>query len=112
MTHEIDLSADNIIAERSDNVFTGRTMISTVNLSGGYTLDQSGLPAGSSVTGYTGKSGDVLVVSIPASESTANITYELVLTGKDDRVRNNMQVFCHNGNQAYQRVMCVRLGSS
>ena len=112
MTHEIDLSADNITAERSDNVFTGRTMVSTVNLSGGYTLDQSGLPAGSSVTGYTGKSGDVLVVSIPVSESTANKTYKLVLTGKDDRVRNNMQVFCHNGNQAYQRVMCVRLGSS
>ena len=111
MEHRVDLSTSSISAARSGNVFTGSTTVTTVNLHGGYTLDKSALPSGSTVTGYTGKDGDTLTISIPASASTANKTYKLTLTGKDDRVRSNMQVFCHNTNQAYQRVLCVRNGS-
>lgn len=110
--HRVDLSTSNISAARSGDVFTGSTTVTTVNLNGGYTLDKSALPSGSTVTGYTGKNGDTLTISIPASASTANKTYELILTGKDDRVRSNMQVFCHNTDQSYQRVLCVRNGSS
>lgn len=111
MEHRVDLSTSSINAARSGDVFTGSTTVTTVNLHGGYTLDKSALPSGSTVTGYTGKDGDTLTISIPASASTANKTYKLTLTGKDDRVRSNMQVFCHNTNQAYQRVLCVRNGS-
>ncbi|MGN0802125.1 MAG: CARDB domain-containing protein [Candidatus Faecivicinus sp.] len=111
MEHRVDLSASSISAARSGDVFTGSTTVTTVNLHGGYRLDQSALPSGSTVSGYTGKDGDVLTISIPASASTANKTYTLTLTGRDDRVRSNMQVFCHNTDQAYQRVLCVRTGS-
>ena len=111
MEHRVDLSASSISAARSGDVFTGSTTVTTVNLHGGYRLDQSALPSGSTVSGYTGKGGDVLTISIPASASTANKTYTLTLTGRDDRVRSNMQVFCHNTDQAYQRVLCVRTGS-
>ena len=111
MEHRVDLSASSISAARSGDVFTGGTTVTTVNLHGGYSLDQSALPIGSTVTGHTGKSGDVLTISIPASASTANKTYTLTLTGRDDRVRSNMQVFCHNTDQSYQRVLCVRTGS-
>lgn len=111
MEHRVDLSTSSISAARSGDVFTGSTTVTTVNLHGGYRLDQSALPSGSTVSGYTGKGGDVLTISIPASASTANKTYTLTLTGRDDRVRSNMQVFCHNTDQAYQRVLCVRTGS-
>ena len=111
MEHRVDLSASSISAARSSDVFTGSTTVTTVNLHGGYRLDQSALPSGSTVSGYTGKDGDVLTISIPASASTANKTYTLTLTGRDDRVRSNMQVFCHNTDQSYQRVLCVRTGS-
>lgn len=111
MEHRVDLSASSISAARSGDAFTGSTMVTTVNLHGGYRLDQSALPSGSTVSGYTGKDGDVLTISIPASASTANKTYTLTLTGRDDRVRSNMQVFCHNTDQSYQRVLCVRTGS-
>ena len=111
MEHRVDLSASSISAARSGDAFTGSTTVTTVNLHGGYRLDQSALPSGSTVSGYTGKDGDVLTISIPASASTANRTYTMTLTGRDDRVRSNMQVFCHNTDQAYQRVLCVRTGS-
>ena len=111
MEHRVDLSASSISAARSGDVFTGSTTVTTVSLHGGYTLDKSALPSGSTVTGYTGKDGDTLTISIPASASTANKTYKLTLTGRDDRVRSNMQVFCHNTDQSYQRVLCVRNGS-
>lgn len=108
MEHSLELSSASVRAEKSGSNFVGSTAVTTVNLSGGYTLDKSALPAGSTVSGYTGKDGDVLTVSIPASEATANRTYVLTLTGRDNRVRSNMQVFCHNSDQAYQRVLCVR----
>ena len=111
MEHRVDLSASSISAARSGDAFTGSTTVTTVNLHGGYRLDQSALPSGSTVSGYTGKDGDVLTISIPASASTANRTYTLTLMGRDDRVRSNMQVFCHNTDQSYQRVLCVRTGS-
>lgn len=66
-----------------------------------HTLDKSALSAGSTVSGYTGKDGDVLTVSIPASVSTANRSFTLMLFGMDDRAIGNMQVFNHNSNTDY-----------
>lgn len=108
---DISLSASDVRAERDGNIFTGETQVSAINLRGGYEIDSSALPQGSRVIRFVGKDGDRLRITIPASEATENRVYTLTLTGKDDRARNNMQVFVAE-NQNYQRVLAVRMGQS
>ena len=112
ITHDIGLGATNVSAARSGSVFSGSTAITVTNLRGGYTLDFSALPTGSTVTGYTGAASETLTVSIPASAATANKTYTLTVTGKDDRCRANIAAIGHNSNASYQRVVTVRIGTS
>ena len=112
ITHDIGLGATNVSAARSGSVFSGSTAITVTNLRGGYTLDSSALPAGSTVTGYTGAASETLTISIPASAATANKTYTLTVTGKDDRCRANIAAIGHNSNASYQRVVTVRIGTS
>jgi len=112
MEHAVEVNPTFLDLENSGGTFSGETIVTTVNLNGGYKIDQSELPAGSTITGYTGKDGDVLTISIPASEETANKDYTLWFTGYDDRVRGNVQAFNHNTDQSYQRILCVRSGAS
>ena len=93
ITKDVSLNVGDVSAERTGDVFAGEAQVSVVNLRGGYVLDTSALPSGSRVSGYTGKDGDTLRISIPASTATEKRTYTLTLTGKDDRARSNMQVF-------------------
>lgn len=112
MAHNLTLSADNVSTERSNDNFVGSTTVTVTNLRGGYALNKSALPAGSTVSGYTGGDGDTLVISIPASDSTANKSYPLTLTGLDDRVLANIPVHNHNTNTDYQRVLAMHTGVS
>lgn len=112
ITHDVGLGATNVSAARSGSVFSGSTSITVTNLRGGYTLDTSALPAGSTVTGYTGTKTETVTISIPASAATANKTYTLTVTGKDDRCRANIAAIGHNSNASYQRVVTVRIGTS
>ena len=109
MPHDMVLSASNIYADRAGDSFVGSTNVTLTNLKGGYTLDRSALPAGSTVNGYTGKDGDTLSISIPASAATANRSYALTLNGMDDRAWSNLRVFNHNSNTDYQRVLTAYL---
>ena len=112
ITHDVGIGATNVSAARSGSVFSGSTSITVTNLRGGYTLDTSALPAGSTVTGYTGTQTETVTISIPASSATANKTYTLTVTGKDDRCRANIAAIGHNSNASYQRVVTVRIGTS
>lgn len=104
MTHSVYTSPSSVSTAKSGSYFTGSTSVYAINLNGGYEMDTSGLPAGSSVNGYTGSGGDVLSISIPASESTASQTYAITLTGLDDRVLSNMRVY-NATDTSYQRVL-------
>jgi hypothetical protein len=61
----ITFSSPDLMLEFRENAFEGDTTVTLTNLNGGYTLDTSAFPAGTSITGYTGKSGDTLHFSIP-----------------------------------------------
>ena len=102
MTHSVALSTPSMSI--SGNYFVGTSTVSLTNMNGGYTLNTSGLPAGSSVTGYTGQSGDTLTIWIPVSEANANRTFSLSATGKDNRTRSNMIAYAPNSS-SLQRVI-------
>jgi hypothetical protein len=105
MSHDISLSAPAMAV--SGNYFVGTSTVTLTNMSGGYTLNSSGLPTGSSVTGYTGNSGDVLTIRIPLSEANANRSFNITATGSDNRTRSNLIAYAPQ-NSSLQRVMVAK----
>ena len=63
--HSISFSSTDLPLESQDTGFEGDVKVTFTGLTGGYTLDSSAFPAGTSITGYTGNSGDTLHISIP-----------------------------------------------
>ena len=65
--HSISFSSTNLTLEANEQnySFEGDVRVTFTGLTGGYTLDTSAFPAGTSITGYTGSSGDTLHISIP-----------------------------------------------
>jgi len=105
MTHDIYLSTPSMYV--SGSYFVGTSWVTLTNMNGGYTLSTSGLPSGSSVTGYTGQSGDTLTIRIPMNESNANRIFSLSATGKDNRTRSNMFAYAPNSS-SLQRVIVAQ----
>lgn len=58
MSHAISFSPYSMALTVSGGYFVGTTSISLYNCNGGYVLDTSSLPSGSTVSGYTGNNGD------------------------------------------------------
>ena len=111
MNHNIYLDAMDVELVNSGNYFTGTSQVTIENLRGGYQINASELPEGSSVTGYTGKADDTLNISIPVTPETAGQVYVLFLTGYDDRVPGNIRAFDAQ-DATYQRVLGVYAGAS
>ncbi len=105
MTHSISLSAPSMSI--SGSYFVGTARVYTTNMNGGYVLNTSGLPSGSSVSGYTGQSGDTLTVLIPVSEANSNRSFSISATGRDNRTRSNMFAYAPN-NSSLQRVIVAK----
>lgn len=63
--HSISFSSSDMTLESEDTSFVGDVRVSFTGLTGGYTLDASAFPTGTSITGYTGNSGDTLHISVP-----------------------------------------------
>ena len=105
MTHDISLSAPSMSI--SGSYFVGTASVWLTNMNGGYTLNTSALPSGSSVSGYTGQSGDTLTISIPISEANANRSFSISATGRDNRLRSNMFAYAPNSS-SLQRVIVAK----
>ncbi len=105
MSHDISLSAPSMSI--SGSYFVGTLRVTLTNMNGGYTLNTSGLPSGSSVAGYTGNSGDTLTIRIPVSEANANRSFSLSATGQDNRTRSNMFAYAPNSS-SLQRVIVAK----
>jgi subtilase family serine protease len=105
MAHSISMSAPSMSI--SGSYFVGTAKVYTTNMNGGYVLNTSGLPSGSSVSGYTGQSGDTLIVWIPVSEANANRSFSISATGRDNRTRSNMFAYAPN-NSSLQRVIVAK----
>ena len=105
MTHSISLSAPSMSI--SGGYFVGTARVYTTNMNGGYVLNTSGLPYGSSVSGYTGQSGDTLTVWIPLSEANANRSFSISATGRDNRTRSNMFAYAPT-KSSLQRVIVAK----
>ena len=66
--------------------FSGQTAVKLTNINSGYTLNTSGLPAGASVTGYTGSRSETLTITVPTS--AAGQSFSISAQGSDTPSQN------------------------
>lgn len=91
MSHNVSFSPASMALTVSGDFFVGTTSVSLYNCNGGYVLDTSSLPSGSTVAGYTGNNGDTLTIRVPKAYGNQNIS--LTATGYDNRAITNFTWF-------------------
>lgn len=106
--HSVTFSPSSMELKASGNYFVGTTKVTLVNCSGGYTLDKSGLPSGSTVEGFTGNNGDTLTIKIP--KQYGNRTIQIDATGYDNRTSANLFWYAPNSGN-YQKLVTYSSGS-
>ncbi|MGI6175200.1 MAG: SpaA isopeptide-forming pilin-related protein [Christensenellales bacterium] len=105
LQHSVSFSPSTLsLSYDGSAYFTGTAKVSLVNCNGGYTLDQSNLPSGTQVSGFSGKSGDMLTIKIP--KAYGNQTVRLKATGRDNRSTANMFMYVSD-NSNVQNVVAV-----
>lgn len=109
--HTLTFSPSTLNLTISNGYFTGTTTVTLNNMKGGYTLNSSALPSGSSVSGFTGKSGDVLTIKIPVSAANSNQSIQLSAIGYDDRTRTNIFAYAPSSS-SYQKMLTATVGQS
>ena len=94
MMHQANFSPASMEMKYEGGYFTGQTRVVLENCSGGYTLDRSALPAGTTVEGFTGADRDLLTFKIPAS-GNGNKSFSITANGADNRVTPNIFPVCN-----------------
>lgn len=95
----ISFSSSDMTLVSQDYSFVGDVVVSCSGVSSGYSLDTSGLPDGTSITGYTGNSGDTLHISIPEENENAAFT----LSASGTYSGNDAVLFFYSPNNANQQ---------
>jgi subtilase family serine protease len=109
--HTITFTPSTLNLTLNNGYFTGTTTVTLNNMKGGYTLDSSALPSGSSVSGFTGNSGDMLTIKVPVSAVNSNLTVQLTANGYDDRTRTNIFAYSPTSS-SYQKMLTATVGQS
>lgn len=105
LQHGVGFSPSTLsLAYDGNAYFTGTAKVSLVNCNGGYTLDQSDLPSGTQINGFTGKNGDTLTIKIP--KAYGNQTVRLKAIGRDNRSTPNMFMYVSD-NSSIQNVVAI-----
>ena len=100
MQHTVSFTPISIVD--MGDYYEGTTTVRLVNCIGGYTLDQSGLPTGTEISGYTANDGDVLTIRIPKDYDSS--TFTLTATGIDNMTDASL-IFFNPDNWGEQRML-------
>lgn len=105
LPHSIDFSTSTVQLTANGSGFSGQTSVRLTNINSGYTLDTSALPAGASVSGYTGSRSETLTVTVPAS--TAGQSFSISATGKDTRSVDNITAYIPANGSLQKIFLCA-----
>ena len=105
LSHSIEFTPASLTLTKSGDNFTGKTTVKLTNINSGYTLDTSGLPSGVTVTGYTGKKGEQLTITAPAS--AAGKTFTISAAGKDTRSLDNITAYIPSNASLQKIFLCA-----
>ena len=105
LSHSIEFTPASLTLTKSGDNFTGKTTVKLTNINSGYTLDTSGLPSGVTVSGYTGKKGEQLTITAPAS--AAGKTFTISAAGKDTRSLDNITAYIPSNASLQKIFLCA-----
>ena len=105
LSHNIEFTPSALTLTKSGDTFTGKTTVKLTNINSGYTLDTSKLPAGVTVTGYSGTKGEVLTITAPSS--AAGKTFNISAAGKDTRALQNMTAYVPSNDSLQKIFLCA-----
>lgn len=103
VSHSVRFSNPNLTLTENGDYFVGQSTVTLSGCEGGYRLDTSSLPYGSSVYGYTGNNGDVLTLYIPTDYQ--NTTYYLYATGVGYASQGSLEFYAPSYNSSLQTVV-------
>jgi len=105
LPHSIDFSTSTVQLTANGSGFSWQTSVRLTNINSGYTLDTSALPAGASVSGYTGSRSETLTVTVPAS--TAGQSFSISAEGKDTRSVDNITAYIPANGSLQKIFLCA-----
>jgi uncharacterized surface anchored protein len=98
-TFSISTNPSNVTLSVQGNQLVGQTKIVFGNLNGYYTIDNSKLPSGVTISGSTGSNGDVLTITAPISYAGQTVNISKLFEGHDTRATSNIYWFEPSGNE-------------
>ena len=105
LPHSIDFSPSTVQLTANGSGFSGQTSVRLTNINSGYTLDTSTLPSGANVSGYTGRRGETLTVTVPAS--AAGQSFSISAEGKDTRSVDNITAYIPANGSLQKIFLCA-----
>jgi len=105
LNHAIEFSPSALTLDRSGTGYSGTTTVQLTNINSGYTLDTSGLPAGVTLTGFTGRQSETLTITAPLT--AAGQTFSITAVGKDTRALENMTAYIPSKDSLQKIFLCA-----
>ncbi len=98
-TFAISASPSNVKLTKQGNNLVGQVTINLVNINNKFTIDNSKIPSGVSISGYTGNNGNILTIEAPLSYAGQSVNMNKILVAQDTRVTSNIYWFKASGNK-------------
>ena len=105
LPHSIGFSPSTVQLTASGSGFSGQTSVQLTNINSGYTLNTNGLPAGASVSGYTGSRSETLTITVPAS--AAGQSFSISAQGSDTRSVDNITAYVPASGDYQKIFLCA-----
>ncbi len=105
MPHSVSFSPSTITLNTSNDEFTGQVNVQLVNINSGYQLNTNSLPAGASITGYTGSYSETLTITVPASAAGQSFTLSAI--GYDTRSVDNISAYIPSSGGLQTIFLCA-----
>jgi len=105
LSHNIEFTPSALTLTKNGDKFTGQTTVKLTNINSGYTLDTAGLPAGVSISGYSGTKGEVLTITAPVTATGK--TFNISAAGKDTRALQNITAYIPAKDSLQKIFLCA-----
>ena len=105
LPHAIKFSPSTVELTASGSGFSGQTSVQLTNINSGYTLNTNSLPAGASVSGYTGNRSETLTITAPAS--AAGQSFSISAQGSDTRSVDNITAYVPSSGGLQKIFLCA-----
>lgn len=105
LPHAIAFTPSTVELTANGSGFSGQTAVKLTNINSGYTLNTNSLPAGASVSGYTGNRSETLTIIVPAS--AAGQSFSISAQGNDTRSVDNITAYVPSSGGLQKIFLCA-----